>query len=80
MDSQLVEKYKQLETAVSENERRLSELKGRLSSEEEAKKGILAKLKKEYKISSEDQLIKTINQLEAALVGKMQEIETALEG
>lgn len=80
MDSSLVEKFKELENAVLENERRLSELKGRLTSEEEAKRTLLAKLKKEYKISSEEQLQKTIDQLETALVSKMQEISNVLEG
>lgn len=80
MDSQLVEKYKKIENAVRENERRLNELRGRLNSEEEAKKSLLLKLKQEYKITSEAQLQKTIKQLESALTEKMQEISNVLEG
>lgn len=80
MDSQLVEKYKRIENAVLETERKLSEFKGRLSSEQEAKKSLMLKLKSEYKIASEEQLQKTIEQLESALNEKMQDISSVLEG
>ena len=77
--SSLVDRYKELEIKRSDLNQKATELDGRKNALDEQKTQLLATLKKEYNISSAEELDQQITALEQDLTNRVTLMETNLQ-
>jgi hypothetical protein len=78
MDVDVEVQFKKMQQMIIDNEKKLSELKGRLDAAKSSKNEILSNLRKEYNIDSVEKLDETIEQLTSVITEKMNELKTTL--